>query len=190
MSIEFLGSKRRLLDFLTQRIGKHVQEGQHFADLFCGTASVASAFRGLGLRVTANDHLALCSTIAEARLLNDGLPLFEGLLEVDELPRREAQHPYRTVLSLLNELPPGDGFVHRNYSPASLRHSGVSRMYFIEDNARRIDAIRRRIEVWSPHLTRGERSLLIADLVKAASLCSNTAGTYGCFLKRWKPRAL
>ncbi|HEX5593535.1 MAG TPA: DNA adenine methylase [Solirubrobacterales bacterium] len=190
MSIEFLGSKRRLLDFLTQRIGHHAQEGQHFADLFCGTASVAGAFRGLGLRVTANDHLALCSTIAEARLLNDGLPRFEGLLGADEIPADEARHPYLTVLSLLNELPPGDGFVYRNYSPASLQHGAVSRMYFTEENARRIDAIRGRIEDWEPYLSRGERSLLIADLLKAASLCSNTAGTYGCFLKRWKPRAL
>ena len=190
MSIEFLGSKRRLLDFLTQRIGRHTAGGQHFVDLFCGTASVAAEFRGLGLRVTANDHLELCSTMAEARLLNAGLPRFEGLLAAREIPRGTAEHPYRTVLALLNDLSPVDGFVHRSYSPASAQFSGVSRMYFSEGNAGRIDAIRQQIEEWEPLLTRGERSLLIADLVRAASTCSNTAGTYGCFLKQWKQRAL
>jgi adenine-specific DNA-methyltransferase len=190
MSIEFLGSKRRLLDFLTQRIGKHAVEGEHFVDLFCGTASVAAAFRGLGLRVTANDHLELCSTMAEARLLNDGLPRFEGLLAAEEIPSGDAEHPYRTVLALLNEISPRDGFVYRSYSPASAQFSDFTRMYFSEENARRIDAIRRQIENWGALLTRGERSLLIADLIRAVSVCSNTAGTYGCFLKRWKPRAL
>jgi adenine-specific DNA-methyltransferase len=189
VAIEFLGSKRRLLDFLTERIGAHAKEGQHFADLFCGTASVAAAFRNLGLRVTANDHLELCSTMAEARLLNSGTPAFGGLLAAEEIPTASG-HAYTSVLARLNGLKPTQGFVQRSYSPASLSHSGVARMYFTEENAGRIDAIRQQIASWEPLLTKGERSLLIADLIRAASSVSNTAGTYGCFLKHWKERAL
>ncbi len=190
MAIEFLGSKGRLLSFLTETISKHSVKEGHFVDLFCGTASVSSAFRSHGLRVTANDHLALCSTMAEARLLNRGVPGFDGVVGAGEVSSQNAEHPYDRVLARLNELKPQRGFVFRSYSPASLRTTGVERMYFTEANAARIDAIREQISRWDPLLTRGERSLLIADLVRASSEHSNTAGTYGCFLKSWKPRAL
>lgn len=190
MSIEFLGSKRRLLSFLTGQIGKHSHEGQHFVDLFCGTASVSRAFRGRGLRVTANDHLSLCSTMAEAQLLNCGTPRFSGLLADGVIPASGADDPYDSVLAKLNGLGASQGFIHRNYSPASLDTCGVARMYFTEENAGRVDAIRQQIVTWQSLLTPGERSLLIADLIRAASVCSNTAGTYGCFLKQWKGRAL
>ena len=190
MSIEFLGSKRRLLSFLNEQIGAHSGEGQHFVDLFCGTASVASNFRERGLRVTANDHLDLCSTMAEARLLNRGTPRLAALLAAGEITVARGESPYDKALARLNELDPRPGFVHRSYSPASMEGEGVTRMYFSEANAGRIDAVRDQIDSWEPLLTRGERSLLIADLVRAASAVSNTAGTYGCFLKRWKARAL
>lgn len=190
MAIEFLGSKGRLLSFLTEAISKHSDDGSHFVDLFCGTASVSSAFRSHGLRVTANDHLALCSTMAEARLLNRGTPRFAGVLGAGEVSDQGGKHPYDRVLARLNGLGPKRGFVFRSYSPASLAATGVERMYFTEANAAQIDAIRAQISHWNPLLTRGERSLLIADLVRAASERSNTAGTYGCFLKSWKPRAL
>jgi adenine-specific DNA-methyltransferase len=190
MSIEFLGNKARLMTFLTEKIGQHAAEGDHFVDLFCGTATVSSAFRNRGLRVTANDHLELCSTIAEASLLNRGTPRFGRLVKAGELAPRREEAAYDSVLRLLNGLEPSDGFIHRNYSPASLEHCGISRMYFTESNAARIDSVRQQIGAWEPLLSKGERALLIADLVRAASRCSNTAGTYGCFLKNWKERAL
>lgn len=190
MSIEFLGSKRRLLSFLNEQIGVHGGEGQHFVDLFCGTASVASNFRERGLRVTANDHLDLCSTMAEARLLNRGTPRFAALVAAGEVSVTRGEAPYDRVLTRLNQLEPSPGFVHHSYSPASMAEGEITRMYFSEENAERIDAVREQIDDWESLLTRGERSLLIADLVRAASAVSNTAGTYGCFLKRWKPRAL
>lgn len=190
MSIEFLGSKRRLLSFLSQQIGAHSDGGQHFVDLFCGTASVAASFRDRGLRVTANDHLSLCSTMAEATLLNHGTPRFSSLVAAGEVPAEGGKRAYDRVLARLNRLEPRPGFVHSSYSPASAANGGVERMYFTESNAGRIDAIRDQIDRWEPLLTRGERSLLITDLIRAASAVSNTAGTYGCFLKRWKARSL
>ncbi|HKZ13395.1 MAG TPA: DNA adenine methylase [Solirubrobacterales bacterium] len=190
MPIEFLGSKRKLLPFLTEKIGSHVREEGHFVDLFCGTASVASAFRAHGSRVTANDQLELCSTIAEASLLNRGTPDFRELDGAGELRGRDDGDGYDRVLARLNELPPSAGFIQRTYSPASLDESGVARMYLSEENAGRIDSIRRQIEDWEPLLTKGEKALLIVDLIGATSRRSNTAGTYGCYLKQWKPRSL
>ena len=190
MSIEFLGSKGRLLEFLGAAIDAHAPKDGHFVDLFCGTARVSGAFRSRGLRVTANDQLALCSTMAEARLLNTGTPRFKALLGSGEVDPRPHEHPYEGVLRRLNTLAPRKGFVYRNYSPAAIRNSGVERRYFTPANAAAIDAIRTQIAAWENVLSRGERSLLIVDLVRAASARSNTAGTYGCFLKTWKPRAL
>lgn len=62
-------------------------------------------------------------------------------------------------------------------------------MYFTEENAGRIDAIRGQIKEWNDLLTRGERALLLWDLIRAANAVSNIAGTYGCYLKHWKERA-
>lgn len=190
MSIEFLGNKGRLLSFLRERISAHASPGGHFVDLFCGTASVSCAFRGDGLRVTANDQLALCATMAEARLLNHGTPRFDGLFAAGEVRPRGGADRYDAVLAHLDSLPPKRGYAYRNYSPASLRVVGVERKYFSKRNAARIDAIRHQIAGWEKLLTPGERSLLLSDLVRATSIRSNTAGTYGCFLKTWKPRAL
>jgi adenine-specific DNA-methyltransferase len=63
-------------------------------------------------------------------------------------------------------------------------------MYFTQENAGRIDAIRRAIAEWRDYLTEAEAALLISDLLRASAQVSNVAGTYGCFLKDWKPRAL
>ena len=63
-------------------------------------------------------------------------------------------------------------------------------MYLTEANARRVDGMRAQIARWEPLLTRGERALLLRDLVRAVARVSNTAGTYGCYLKAWKARAL
>ena len=63
-------------------------------------------------------------------------------------------------------------------------------MYLTEHNAGKADAIRAKIEEWAPALARAERAVLLRDLVQAVSAVSNTAGTYGCYLKTWKQRAL
>ncbi len=184
--VEFIGSKRELSPHIVDQIARHVPPGASAADLFCGTASVSRELRRSGYRVAANDHLALCSTFAEAILLNDGTPLFADATAVIG----RSGGGYLAVLDYLNGLEGIQGFVHRTYSPASASDVGYERRYFTVENAARLDAIRAEIDALSPRLTRGERALLLADLARAASGVSNTAGTYGCFLKSWKPRAL
>lgn len=185
MPIEYLGNKRRLLDFIVAPI---VASGaRSVGDLFCGTASVASALGRRGLRVVANDHLTLCATLAEASLLAPAAPSFSGLNGAIDVRRGESR--YQAAVRALNELTPVGGFFFRTYSPASGSADG-GRRYLTEANAARVDAIRETIAQWSPLLSRGERALLLRDLVVAVSRVSNTAGTYGCYLKRWKERAL
>ena len=164
MAIEYLGNKRRLLDFVTGPIAQ-VRGLDSIADLFCGTASVSGALRAQGLRVVANDHMRLCATLAEAALLADGSP--DG---------------YVSRVAALNALEPEPGFFHRTYSPAG------GRMYLTEANAAKIDAVRAQIAAWD--LDRADNAKLLRDLVVAVTAVSNTAGTYGCYLKTWKRRAL
>jgi adenine-specific DNA-methyltransferase len=172
--VEFLGSKRALMGFVANAIERFSPNRGHVGDLFCGTAAVSAALQARGWQVTANDHLRLCSTFAEAALLYRTASPFTGL----------AAPGYQAVLAELNSLPADPGFIHAHYSPAG------GRMYLTEANATRVDAIRSRLRAWEPILTRGERARLLADLVTAVSAVSNTAGTYGCYLKHWKERAL
>lgn len=187
MPIEYLGSKARLLDFV---LGPMIADRRlkSVADVFCGTAAVSQALSDSGRRVVANDHLRLCVTLAEAALLAPERPSFEGLRS-DVSPRGQASM-YEAVLAALQHEPLTPGFLHRTYSPASGADGQQERRYFTEFNAARIDTIRARIEAWGTRLTRGERALLMRDLLIAASRVSNTAGTYGCFLRGFKPRAL
>lgn len=195
MAIEFLGHKKNLLDFIVATVQRNVGTApSDIADLFCGTAAVSAAFKQRGYRVIANDNLVMCSTFAEAALLNDGEPSFAGILPLIEADRYQNGllpfTPYEVVLSHLNELPPREGFIQRNFSPASKRYCEVERMYYTEANAGRMDSIRATLHEWEGLLTRGERALLLSDLIRAANAVSNIAGTYGCYLKRWKSRAL
>lgn len=184
MAIEYLGNKRQLIDFVIEPIlgDKDIKS---VADVFCGTASVSAALGAHGVRVVANDHLVLCATLAEAALLPAARP-FSGL--DDAVSRRPGETRYGAVVRTLNYLAPLEGFFYRTYSPASSA-SGVGRMYLTEPNAGKVDAIRAQIEEWSPALSRVERAIVLRDLVKAVSVVSNTAGTYGCYLKSWKARA-
>jgi adenine-specific DNA-methyltransferase len=197
MSIEYLGNKRQLLDFLAPRIVEASRDAGlegAVVDMFCGMGSVSGAFAAQGWRVHANDHLLLGATMAESVLFGEADSAFEGIADelTDAAP--PAQHPsptpYAHALSVLGQLEPVEGFVWRHYSPASARFEPVERRYFTERNAGRIDAIRARIAAWQPRLTVGEHALLLRSLVEATNAVSNIAGTYGCYLKKYKRRAL
>ena len=191
LTTEYIGNKRNLLGFITQAIMEGSGNGKReIVDLFSGTGVVSAAFKTLGYVVTANDHLATCFNLTSAVLLNNTQPAFEGLSNV-LTGTFQNDNAYQVVLDHLNNLEAKPfGFIHRNYSPASVAEVGIERRYFSEMNAKRIDTIRDTIEVWRPMLTDAEHALLISDLVRATSAVSNVAGTYGCYLKRWKARAL
>ena len=150
--------------------------GGRFIDAFCGTGAVAEAAARRGWSVHVNDHLHSATLIATARLTSaDGAPF-------------QAFGGYEQAVAALNASPGREGFIWREYSPASLKSAGVARLYFTEANAQRIDGIRAVIRDWTAEgrLTFCEEGLLLADLMSAANRVANTAGTYGCFLSRWQ----
>ncbi|NHZ91402.1 hypothetical protein F2P45_20675 [Massilia sp. CCM 8733] len=191
LATEYIGNKRALIDFVARAVVDQSGSGpKHILDLFSGTGVVSAAFKNLGFTVTANDHLATCFNLTSAVLLNHAAPGFERLSASLSF-NAAGLGAYQLVLDFLNDLSaaPG-GFVHKNFSPASAVEIATERRYFTEFNAQKIDAIRDQIAAWRPLLTDAEHALLISDLIRAVSSVSNVAGTFGCYLKQWKARAL
>ncbi len=93
------------------------------------------------------------------------------------------------MLDRLKEADPVQGFVYENYSPGFGAPPNAT-SYFTAANAAKIDGVRAAIDQFEPLLTRGEHALILSDLLRAAVRISNTAGTYACYLKAWKSRAL
>ena len=181
--IAYLGSKAAQADWIAGYIASVSGPGAVVADLFSGTGSVSVKLKALGLTVIANDHLTWAYHAARAMLLNEGPPTFWRLgVPLDAFDYDN----YDAVLRVLNQIPPIDGFIGREYSPSG----SPGRRYLTPQNAGRISAIRQQLHVWERWLTDAEFSLLITDLITSASAVSNTAGTYGSFLKNWKESAL
>lgn len=178
MSLRYIGSKARVVDAIIDRIGS--PNGGVFVDAFSGTGAVAAAASTSGWKVHVNDHLRSSAIMSFARLVSKIEAPFCKL------------GGYVNAIDALNSLMPQRGFVWREYSPASSHHCSVSRMYFTEGNAQKIDAIRRQISEWRTHedINENEERVLIADLMRAANRVANTAGTYGCFLSKWQRQSL
>lgn len=179
MNLRYIGSKARLRDELASFIGP--PDGGRFVDAFCGMGSVAAQAASLGWPVYANDHLAYAAVVTAARLTCRAQVLFAAL------------GGYEAAVSALEELPGREGFMWREYSPASREMSAerIERRYFTEENAARIDAVRAQIGEWENggDICTVEAQLLIADLISATNRVANIAGTYGCFLAKWSAQS-
>lgn len=175
MNIRYIGSKARIGDELASFIGPPT--GGRFIDAFCGMGSVAAKAAALGWPVLANDHLAYATIITAARLTSEQHAPFVEL------------GGYAAAVAILDRLNGREGFIFREYSPASRNESAerIERRYFSEENAARIDAIRAQIAIWERAgiISHAEARLLIADLIGASNRVANIAGTYGCFLSKW-----
>jgi adenine-specific DNA-methyltransferase len=189
MAIDFLGNKDSLLDFIFQSVLPQTNGKRGvFLDLFSGTGSVAKRACAEGFTVFANDFLQTSRVFAEADLLYLSPNIFSSL-ESNVLEASVRHNSIDRIESHLNNLAPKEGTIYKHYSPASIKFCEHNRMYFTESNAMKIDAIRYEIESWTPFLTQSEKSLLLKHLIKASNKVANTAGTYGCFLKKWKQKA-
>lgn len=174
MAFRYIGSKARVVDAIMRRIG--LPAGGRLIDVFCGTGAVAQAAARAGWPVHINDHLRSAAVTALARITSEEQAPFARL------------RGYVAAVEALNGAPGREGFIWREYSPASLERAGVARLYFTEENARRIDGMRLLVREWSEdgRLNEREEALLLADLMGAANRVANTAGTYGCFLSKWQ----
>jgi adenine-specific DNA-methyltransferase len=156
VTFRYIGSKARIVGDIVAHVGSPSGQG-FFVDVFCGTGVVAEAAAHLGWSVRLNDHLFSAVTMAAARLVSDRQAQFREL------------GGYAKAIARLNRLKPVQGFIWREYSPATRSRLGMERRYFTEPNAGKIDAIRLAIRRWKEagDISVLEERLLIADLLSA-----------------------
>jgi adenine-specific DNA-methyltransferase len=183
MAYRYIGNKTRLLPWLVKLISQEVPPGGTVADLMCGTASVAAALREHGYRVVASDLMTFSVLHARVRLKLARAPRFHKL----------GLGSYGEVLAALNELPPRQGYFHREYSPEGEPEAGCRpRQYLSASNAGRLDAVLATLAEFEREglLSENAISLLRHDTVLATNRAANIAGTYGHYWSKWTRAAL
>ncbi len=170
--MNYIGSKHKLSSFLKDAIIETVGFDLSklvFCDLFAGTGSVGRTFKPLVKQVIAND-IEFYSYVLNRNYIGNQQPLIYG------------EH-----LNFLNNLKGLEGFIFQNYC----ENGKEGRLYFSEENGKKIDAIRQQIESWNNtgEITEDDYYFLLATLIESADKVANTASVYGAYLKKIKKSA-
>lgn len=167
--MRYIGRKTNLLAFIDKAIAPHAENIGTVFDAFAGTGSVAEHFKSLNKRVTTNDMLYFCYVIQRCLVCNNRV-------------LKDAQKH----IDALNALPArANGFMHANYTLKG------KRMFFTEENGKKIDTVRQKIEEWrrTKKITDALYFYLLTSLIYAVDKVSNVTGIYTSFLKEFQPNA-
>ena len=183
--LNYIGSKYQLLgwltDFMKEKTGFTTFRNKTVADLFAGTGVVSHHFRLQGAVVYSNDAELYSAVIAHAFTRSF---YTERVKEVIT----EINAAIAAIAAIAATATPG--FVTRHYSP----YEGNERMFFTVENARRIDTARVMLEAAAATaataLTRDEYQFILASIIISADAVSNVPAVYGCYLKKFKSKAL
>jgi len=195
--VRYIGNKTRLLPFLMSTIEKLDLSPKTAHDAFSGTAAVGRALKAAGWQVTSSDLMTYSYVFQRAYVVAQRSPSFAALRAGDPELRRAHRSPaFRKSIAshgalgamgeyLTRWIEPERGFIGTHFAPAG------GRMYFTQENADRIDAIRRRLyEWWSSGLIHDDGYyILLAALIEGADRVANTAGVYAAYIKRWQANA-
>ncbi|MHB9294374.1 putative adenine-specific DNA-methyltransferase [Pillotina sp. SPG140] len=172
--MNYIGSKQKLSDFIKTTIYSVVGydlSDKIFCDLFAGTGAISRAFKHEVKKIIANDFEYYSYVLIRNYIEN----------------HREIPH-ILTYIDELNRLPLIDtGFIFKQYSV----NGGCGRLYFSEQNGKKIDTMRQKIEDWYIRQAISEDLyfFLLASLLESADKIANTASVYGAFLKKLKKTA-
>jgi adenine-specific DNA-methyltransferase len=171
--IPYLGNKRKLLPFLGEAIGKTGIRKGSFLDLFAGSGVVARLAKTLGYRVIANDWEPYSYYINRCYIGNNREPDFSALGGI------------KSVFKSLNEAESQRGYIATHYCPKDTENPDLDdeRLFFNQENGRKIDAIRELIEEWrtTGRIDETEFFVLISALLYQVSYRSNTSGVFKGF---------
>lgn len=191
--MRFIGNKENLLDRIYFVLSRRGITGKTFFDFFSGTTSVARFFKRKGYKVFSSDLLYLSYCLQRAYVTNNAEPKFAKLLPIIGNSNNNLfESMLDSVLYFLNEMQPVKGFIYENYSVGGTKDLPRPRMYLSDENAKKIDAIRQKIEEWhiGALLSEDEYFILLACLVESVGFFSNISGVYAAFQKQWDARAL
>ena len=154
-AVRYIGNKTRLLPFLMSTIDRLELSPKTAHDAFSGTAAVGRALKEAGWRVTSSDLMTYSYVFQRAYVVAQRSPSFAALRAGDPelrrahaIARRSGNPSPATGRSgamsefLTRWIDPERGFIGSHFAPAG------GRMYFTQENADRIDAIRRRLHEW------------------------------------------
>lgn len=178
--MRFIGGKTLIMPYIAELIKEKTVDVKSISDVFAGSGVVSREFKNLGYDVISNDLMYFSYVLLRGTVgINTKLE-FKNLHISDPIE-------YLNHLDLDNiNTDISDCFMYQNYSPNG------GRMYFTEQNALKIDAIRIQIENWYKDflINEDEYFYLLACLIEAVPFVSNITGVYGAFLKHWDNRAL
>jgi len=195
--MRFIGCKENLLGFIEKFIQERDIKGNIFCDLFAGTASVGKHFKKLGYKIISTDLLYFSYVLQKVYIEQNQYPKFLRLLKHLKIDPVEAtlftteSQNAKEVIKYLNNLEGKEGFIYKNYSPEGTKGQTYVRKYFAGENAKKIDAIREKIEEWKDKelINEQEYFFLLCSLIEAVPFVANISGTYAAFLKTWDKRA-
>lgn len=170
--MNYIGSKYKLSDFIKTTVKQVVDEDLSeliFCDLFAGTGIVGRTFKSEVKKVISND-VEYYSFVLNKNYIGNINPI-----------------DYKPFLDNLNQLNGVAGFIFEEYS----ENGKANRLYFSEQNGKKIDAIRQKIETWknSGEISENIYFFLLTSLLESADKVANTASVYGAFLKHIKKSA-
>ena len=170
--LNYIGSKHSLLSFIEETIRDETNtvdfSKKKIVDVFSGTSSVGFHFRNLGCNVISNDIEYYSFVICKASVCCSYTKKLRGLINE------------------INSVEPVIGIISKNYS----EDSENKRMYFTVENARKIDAMRLKLEQLKPSITEEEYYFILASILVSADSHANVASMYGAYLKNYKKNAL
>jgi adenine-specific DNA-methyltransferase len=166
--VQYLGSKRKLLPFIQNTIYSVVGfdlSDKIFADMFAGTATVGRAFKTHTKQIIAND-VEYYAFILNRNCIGNSNKIQEGQQYIDTLNR----------LPLIDT-----GIIYKNYCLGG----GSGRMYFSDDNGKKIDTLRQGIEKLRTvdNISDDVYYFLLASLLEGADRIANNTAVYCSFLK-------
>jgi adenine-specific DNA-methyltransferase len=185
----YIGNKTKLLSEIIQSTQALIGSQGTVADLMAGTGSVSLEYRKNGYRVIAADMMTYSKHHLISQLMLNAPPRFDGLIK----EKAAIFSGYDSVLRYLNALPPAESYFFNEFSPEGTPANGTgSRKYFTSENARKIDAIREKINQWISMgvISETEESLLKHTLIMAVNRVANISGTYGYYLSDFRKNAL
>lgn len=169
--MNYIGSKYKLSDFIINTIEKTTGnlENKVFAELFAGTGIISRKLKTRVKKIIVNDIEYYSYVLLRNSIGNSSKLEFENFI------------------SKLNNLKGKSGFIYKNYCAGS--NSG--RNYFTDENGKKIDSVRTRIEQWykNREISEDLYFFLLASLLESADKVANTASVYGAFLKHIKRTA-
>src|SRR5690554_241054 len=170
--MNYIGSKHKLSGFIKNSVysvvGNDLSD-KVFCDIFAGTGIVGRNFKTEVKQVISND-----------------LEYYSYILNKNYIENHQTLQ-YEDLVDELNSLNGINGFVYEEYS----ENGKAQRLYFSENNGKKIDAVRQKIEKWKKeqNITDNQYFFLLASLLESADKVANTASVYGAFLKHIKKSA-